>query len=95
MNTDYGFFQLFRALNSLRVNESEPALREGRSAVEEELPHINYSPLRSPVHQQHYQQPRFRWGRFDLGLRSRVIALIEVADCFTDAGNHYKGEKNA
>ena len=69
MNTDYGFFQLFRALKSLRDNQIEPALAEERSAVEEALPHINYALLRNlPVHQQRYQQPRFRWERFDLGV---------------------------
>ena len=69
MNTDYGFFQLFRALKSLRDNQTESALAVERSAVEEALPHINYALLRSlPVHQQRYEQPRFRWERFYLGI---------------------------
>jgi len=77
MNTDYGFFQLYRALNSLRVNETEPTFGEERSAVEVELPHIDYSLLRNlPIHQLCYQQPRFRWKGFDLG----IAATCHCAD---------------
>jgi hypothetical protein len=69
MNTDYGFFQLFRAVKSLRDNQTKPALCEERPTVEEKLPQINYSLLRSlPVHQQRYRQHPFRWERSDLGI---------------------------
>jgi hypothetical protein len=70
MNTDYGFFQLFRALKSLRDNKTGPALGEEGSAIEQKLPHIDYSLLRSlTVRQYRYQQPPFRSERFHLGLR--------------------------
>jgi hypothetical protein len=69
MNTDHGFFQLFRVLKSLRDNKTEPALCEDRSAVEEVLPQINYSLLRNlPVDKPRYQQHPFRWERFDFGI---------------------------
>jgi len=70
MNIDYGFFQLFRALKSLRDNRTEPALGEERAAnCEQELPHINYSLLRNlTVHEHQYQQRRFRSERFHLGI---------------------------
>jgi hypothetical protein len=68
MNTDYGFFHLFRALKSLRDNQTKPAFCEEPSGVEEKLPQINYSLLTSlPMHQQHYQERLFCWRRFDLG----------------------------
>ena len=57
MNTDYGFFQLFRALKSLRDNRIEPALGEVRPEVEEKLPQINFSLLTSlPGHQRRFQR---------------------------------------
>jgi hypothetical protein len=69
MNTDYGFFQLFRALKSLRDNENKSRFCDEPSEVEERLPHINYSLLTSlPVHQQRYQQNPFRWERFYFGI---------------------------
>ena len=69
MNTDYGFFQLFRALKSLRDNKNKSRFCEELSEVEERLPHINYSLLTSlPVHQRCYQQNRFRWKRFVFGI---------------------------
>jgi hypothetical protein len=69
MNTDYGFFQLFRALKSLRDNKNKWGFPEERSEVEEGLPQINYRLLTSlPVHQQRYQQNSFRWERFDFGV---------------------------
>jgi hypothetical protein len=69
MNTDYGFFHLFRALRSLRDNETEPALSEVRSTVEEKLPQINYSLLMSrPAHLQRRQLNPFCWVCFDFRL---------------------------
>jgi hypothetical protein len=66
MNTDYGFFQLFRALKSLRDYKIELALGEERPAIYQKLPQINYSLLRSlPVQQQCYRE--LRWEHFDLG----------------------------
>jgi hypothetical protein len=71
MNIDYGFFQLFRALKSLRDNKTGPALGEEGTAIEQKLPHVNYSLLRSlTVHQYRYQQPRFVRSVFILGLRT-------------------------
>jgi hypothetical protein len=69
MNTDYGFFQLFRALKSLRDNKNKWRFCEKPSEVEEGLPQINYWLLTSlPVHQQRYQQNSFRWERCDFGV---------------------------
>jgi hypothetical protein len=69
MNTDYGFFQLFRALKSLRDNQNKSRFCEEPSEVEEVLPQINYWLLTSlPVHQQRYQQSSFRWERLDSGI---------------------------
>ena len=69
MNIDYGFFQLFRALKSLRDKEIEPALGEAGSAIEQKLPHINYSLLKNlPVHQYRYERPPFRSECFQLGI---------------------------
>src|SRR5579864_5174503 len=69
MNTDYGFFQLFRALKSLRDNKNKWRFCEEPSGVEEGLPQINYWLLTSlPVHQQRNQQNSFRWERFDFGV---------------------------
>ena len=69
MNTDYGFFQLFRALKSLRDSQNKSRFCEESSEVEEGLPQINYSLLTSlPVHQQRYQQNSFRRERFDFGI---------------------------
>jgi hypothetical protein len=67
MNTDYGFFQLFRALKSLRDYKIELALGEERPTIYQKLPQINYSLLRSlPVHQQRYRG--LCWEHFDLGI---------------------------
>jgi hypothetical protein len=78
MNIDYGFFQLFRALKSLRDNQTEPPLGEERSAIEEKLPHINYGLLTSlPFHRHRYQQPPFRSERFDLGRATTCQCLID------------------
>jgi hypothetical protein len=69
MNIDYGFFQLFSVLKSLRDNRAEAALSEQRAAIGQKVPHINYSLLRNlPVHQHRYQQPRSRRERFGLGI---------------------------
>jgi hypothetical protein len=69
MNTDYGFFQLFRALKSLRDNKNKSGFCDEPSEVEERLPQINYCLLTSlPVHQQRYQQNSIRWERFDFGI---------------------------
>ena len=70
MNIDYGFFQFFSALKSVRDNKTERALGEGRAAIEQKLPQIDYSLLRSlTVHQYRYQRPRFVRTVFILGLR--------------------------
>jgi hypothetical protein len=45
MNTDYGFFQLFGALKSLRDYKSKLALGEERPAIYQKLPQVNYSLL--------------------------------------------------
>jgi hypothetical protein len=67
MNTDYGFFQLFRALKSLRDYRIELALGEERPAICQKLPQVNYSLLRSlPVHQQRCRELRSE--HFDLGI---------------------------
>jgi hypothetical protein len=70
MNIDYGFFHLFRALKSLRDNQTEPSLGDERAAnCEQKLPNINYSLLRNlAIHQHRYQQPPFRSELFDLGI---------------------------
>ena len=69
MNTDYGFFQLFRALKSLRDNKDKSSCCEEPSEVEERLPQINCCLLTSlPVHQERYQTTSFRWERFDFGI---------------------------
>jgi hypothetical protein len=69
MNTDYGFFQLFRALKSLRDNKNKSGFCDEPSEVEERLPQINYCLLTSlPVHQQRCQQSSIRWERFDFGI---------------------------
>ncbi|HEY4815426.1 MAG TPA: hypothetical protein VIH58_12145 [Chthoniobacterales bacterium] len=73
MNTDYGFFHLFRALRSLSENKIKSPFGEAPSEVEEKLLPINYSVLTSlPVHQQRYRQHPFRWERFDLGISART-----------------------
>jgi hypothetical protein len=78
MNIDYGFFQLFRALKSLRDNKIGPESGEERSAIEQKLPHINYSLLRSvTVHQYRYQWPPFRSERFPVGMATTANALID------------------
>jgi hypothetical protein len=78
MNTDYGFFHLFRALQSLHDNKIESRFCEAPSEVEERLPQINYSVLTSlPVHQQRYHQYPFRLKRFDLG----IAASTQCPDC--------------
>jgi len=65
MNTDYGFFQLFRALKSLRDYQIELALDAEPPAIYQKLPQINYSLLRSlPVHQQRHRE--LCWKHFDL-----------------------------
>jgi hypothetical protein len=66
MNTDYGFFHLFKALKSLQNNKPESALPESRAQVELKLPQIDYSLLTSqPVSEQRCQQQRsLRWDRF-------------------------------
>ena len=67
MNIDYGFFQLSKALKSLRDYKIELALGEERAAIYQKLPQINYSLLRSlPVHQQRYRE--LCWEHFDLGI---------------------------
>lgn len=67
MNTDYGFFQLSRALKSLRDYQIELAMGEEGPAIYQKLPQINYSLLRSlPAHQQRYRE--LRWKHFDLGI---------------------------
>jgi hypothetical protein len=69
MNTDYGFFHLFRALKSVRDDKNKSRFCEEASEVEEKLPHINYSLLTSlPVHRQRYHQNSFRRQRFDFGI---------------------------
>jgi hypothetical protein len=69
MNIDYGFFHLFRALNALRDNKTERARGEGRAAIEQKLPHVNYSLLRNlTIYHHRYQQPCFRSQRFHLGI---------------------------
>jgi hypothetical protein len=78
MNIDYGFFQFSRALKSVRDNKTEQALGEGRAAIEQKLPHIDYSLLRSlTVHQYRYRRPPFRSERFHLGIATTVNALID------------------
>lgn len=67
MNTDYGWFHLFKALKSLQNNKSESALPESRSQVELKLPQIDYSLLTSqPVFEQRCRQRALRWDRFGL-----------------------------
>jgi hypothetical protein len=82
MNTDYGFFQLFRALKSLRDNQNKSRFCEEPSEVEEVLPQINYWLLTSlPVHQQRYtNRARFGGSVLILGLRLAPHALIAIAD---------------
>jgi len=78
MNTDYGFFHLFRALRSLHENKIKSRFCEAPSEVEERLPQIDYSVLTSlPVHQQRYQPHPFRRERFDLG----IAASTQCPDC--------------
>jgi hypothetical protein len=73
MNTDYGFFHLFRALQSLRENKSKSRFYEMPSEVEEKLPEINYTLLTSlPIPQQRCQPYPFRWQRFDLGIAANT-----------------------
>jgi hypothetical protein len=73
MNTDYGFFHLFRALRSLSENKIKSPFGEAPSEVEEKLLPINYSVLTSlPAHQQRYQPHPFRWECFDLGIAART-----------------------
>jgi hypothetical protein len=67
MNTDYGFFHLFKALQSLRSDKTQAALPESRSEVEVTLPKIKYSLLSSqPVQERRCQQRALRWQQFDL-----------------------------
>jgi hypothetical protein len=67
MNTDYGFFHLFKALQSLRPNNIQSAFPESRSEVEVTLPKINYSLLGSQsVQQRRCQQRALRWQQFEL-----------------------------
>jgi glutaredoxin-related protein len=67
MNIDYGFFHLFKALQSLRPDKTQSALPESRSEVEVTLPKINYSLLGSqPVQQRRCQQRALRWQQFEL-----------------------------
>jgi hypothetical protein len=74
MNVDYGFSQLFTALKALRDNE--PAWGEEGSVIEQKLPHINYSLLRSlNVHQYRYQQSSFRPECFHLGIATTCQCL--------------------
>jgi len=69
MNTDYGFFHLFRALESLRHNKNRSRFCEPPSEVEKELPQINYSVLMSlPTNQQRYEKHPFGQERFEVGL---------------------------
>jgi hypothetical protein len=72
MNPDYGFFNLFRALNSLRDHHKRPDFGDQPSAVEEKLPQINYSLLTTlPTHQR-YQEHLFRREHFYVGLAART-----------------------
>ncbi len=67
MNTDYGFFHLFKALQSLRSDKTQAALPESRSEVEVTLPKIKYSLLGSqPVQERRCQQRALRWQQFEL-----------------------------
>jgi hypothetical protein len=67
MNTDYGFFHLFKALKSLQNNKPESALPESRPQVELQLPQIDYALLTSqPVSEQRSEQRALRWDRFGL-----------------------------
>ena len=67
MNTDYGFFHLFKALQSLRSDKTQAALPESRSEVEVTLPKIKYSILGSqPVQERRCQQRALRWQQFEL-----------------------------
>jgi hypothetical protein len=67
MNTDYGFFHLFKALQSLRPDKTQSAFPESRSEVEVTLPQIKYSLLGSqPVQQHRCQQRALRWQQFEL-----------------------------
>jgi hypothetical protein len=78
MNIDYGFFQLFSVLKSLRDNRAEAALSEQRAAIGQKVPHINYSLLRNlTVHQYRYQRPPFRPERFHPGIATTANALID------------------
>jgi hypothetical protein len=67
MNIDYGFFHLFKALQSLPENKTKSAFPEPRSEVEVKLPQIDYSQLtHQPFPEQHCQQRALRWDRFNL-----------------------------
>jgi hypothetical protein len=67
MNTDYGFFHLFKALQSLRYTKTQSAFPESRSEVEVTLPKIKYSLLGSQsVQQRRCQQRALRWQQFEL-----------------------------
>ena len=67
MNTDYGFFHLFKALQSMRSDKTQAALPESRSEVEVTLPKIKYSLLGSqPVQERRCQQRALRWQQFEL-----------------------------
>ncbi|MBV9874477.1 MAG: hypothetical protein JO025_07090 [Verrucomicrobia bacterium] len=71
MNVDYGFSQLFTALKSVRDNDA--AWVEEGSVIEQKLPHINYSLLRSlNVHQYRYQPSAVRPERFHIGIATAL-----------------------
>jgi len=73
MNTDCGFFHLFRALKSLQNNKPKSGLPESRSQVEVKLPQIDYSLLTSqPVPEERCQQRALRWDRFGLQTATAV-----------------------
>ena len=77
MNIDYGFFQLFRALKTLRDHKIESVLGEEQPALEQKLPYINYSLLKNlSVHQHCYQERQARHERFDFG----TAATCQCAD---------------
>ena len=67
MNTDYGFFHLFKALKSLQENKAASKLPESRPEVEVELPRIDYSLLTGQlVPERCLPQCALRWDRFGL-----------------------------
>ena len=67
MNTDYGFFHLFKALKSLQESKAATTLPEAGPTVEVKLPQIDYSLLTSlPARERGCQQDAWRWDRFNL-----------------------------